>query len=94
MSWVIRYLTYPPARRLLRECASVTITEFGSGAESHLRGEIDLGTPLSGYLIIWVIILEVRRQSRRRKPGSNSIIEPLGPGLTPCPVLPEPWPRS
>ena len=88
MSWVIRYLIYPPARRLLRECASETIAEFGAGAMSHLRGEIDPRTPPSGRLIMWLIILEIRRQSRHAQPSGTSIIEHLGPGLPPLPGSP------
>jgi hypothetical protein len=66
MMWMIRYLTYPPAQRLLRECAAQTLAEYGGGAVRHLQSEIDPGTPPSGRLLIWLIIREVRKQARRR----------------------------
>ncbi len=64
--WMIRYLTYPPAQRLLRECAAQTLAEFGDGAVRHLRSEIDPGTPASGRLMIWLLIFEVRKLARAR----------------------------
>jgi len=64
--WMIRYLTYAPAQRLLRECAARTLAEFGDGAVRHLRSEIDPGTPPSGRFLMWMIIREVRKQARAR----------------------------
>ncbi len=45
LGWLIRYLTYAPARQLLRECAVCAVEAFGPGAERHLRAEIEPGTP-------------------------------------------------
>jgi hypothetical protein len=59
MSWIVRFLIYSPAKQLLRECAVQTMSDFGDGAVDHLLEEIDPGTPLSGRMLIWLIILEV-----------------------------------
>ena len=41
--WVIRYLAYLPAWRLLCECAQQAVIEFGEGLERHLRDLIGEG---------------------------------------------------
>jgi hypothetical protein len=64
MLWFLRYLTYAPARQLLRECAAQTIAEYGGGAVAKLRSEIEIGTPFSGRLLMWLMIHDVRSQHR------------------------------
>lgn len=64
MLWFVRYLIYPPARQLIRECAAHTIAEYGNSAATKLRSEVEAGTPLTGRLLMWLMIWEVRTQSR------------------------------
>jgi len=64
MPWLIRLLFYARARQLFRECAACTLAEYGDGATAKLLAEIDPGTPLSGRLPIWLMIVEMRRQGR------------------------------
>ena len=64
MLWFARYLTYAPARQLIRDCAAYTIAEYGAGSATKLRSEIETGTPLTGRLLMWIIIWEVRTQTR------------------------------
>lgn len=56
MLWFVRYLIYPPARQLIRECAAHTIAEYGNGAGAELRSEVEAGTPLTGRLLMWLMI--------------------------------------
>ena len=64
MFWFARYLTYAPARQLIRDCAAHTIAEYGEGSVAKLRSEVDTGTPLTGRLLMWLINWEVRMQTR------------------------------
>ena len=64
MFWFARYLKYAPARQLIRDCAAHTIAEYGEGSVAKLRSEVDTGTPLTGRLLMWLIIWEVRMQTR------------------------------
>ena len=64
MPWLVRFLLFPPARQLFRECAAYALAEHGVDAAARLRAEIDPGTPLSGRLLIWLMIAEIRRQAR------------------------------
>ncbi len=64
MPWLIRLLFLARARQLFRECAACTMAEYGNDATAKLLGEIDAGTPLSGRLPIWLMIVEMRRQAR------------------------------
>lgn len=64
MLWFVRYLTYAPARRLMSECAAYTIAEYGDGSVAKLRSEVEPGTPLTGQFLMWLMIWEVRAQTR------------------------------
>ncbi len=64
MTWLIRFWLFAPARQLFRECAAYTLAEHGADAAVRLRAEIDPGTPLSGRLLIWLMVNEIRRQAR------------------------------
>jgi len=66
MPWLIRMLFLARARQLFRECAACMLAEYGDAAAAKLFSEIDPGTPLSGRLPIWLMIVEMRWQARGR----------------------------